>query len=199
MKSLNENEVIFIPLDFNSLSNSENQKLKLSNYYIDYAFYSENLKPLDEMHVVLYDKFWTKNFNEIICLDGTLKENKNEKDPWSVILNGKIYTYNQVPHRKYFSSFIGADTSVIEDLEPNEQKKNRDFKNDKLANINCFIFAPDSEIPDFSKIVGVDSKEINSFFKFSNIKTKPLTYRPEGGLTDDTLVVRGGGNKNEVN
>jgi len=199
MKEIEEIERMFIPLDFNSLIKIDGQKLKLSNYYINYAFYSDKLKPLNGMEVVLYDKFWTQYPDEIICVNGVLEENIDKKESWSVVLNGRIYKHNQIPKRKYFISFIGADTYVLGDFQPTDQKNTRDFKSDKLANINCFTFAHGSELPDFSKIVGIDVSEISDFFKFSNIKIKPLTYRPDGQLTDDTLVVRGGGNRNEIN
>jgi len=199
MNEVDENRRIFIPLDFNSLIKINRQKLKLSNYYIDYAFYSESLKPLNGMEVVLYDKFWTQDPNEIICINGVLKENINEKEPWSVVLSGRVYKHSQIPKRKYCISFIGADTSVMENFQPIYQKNTRDFITDKLENVNCFTFAPGSELPDFSKIVGININEIDNFFKFTNLKIKPLTYKPDGQLTDDTLVVRGGGNRSEVN
>lgn len=199
MEKIDHEGKIFIPLDFNCLVKIDQHKLKLSRYYIDYAFSSENLKPSNGMKVVFYDKYWTENPNEIICIGGVLEKNINEEESWSAVLNGKIYTDNQIPSRKYFSSFIGADTFAVEDSESVEQENTRDFRNDKLANINCFTFAPGSELPDFSKIIGINVSEIDNFFKFSNIKVNLPVYRPDGQLTDDTLVVRGGGNLNEVN
>ncbi|HKQ72395.1 MAG TPA: hypothetical protein VJ810_01610 [Blastocatellia bacterium] len=184
---------LLIPLDFNSLSNAENGSLKLSNYYMDYAFHSEGAEPYDGMEVAFYDEGWMANSDDIVCFDAVLKKS-SDIEPWTAVLRGKIYTAAKAPQRKYFSAFIGADSKRVVDgiVMQDEQRLGANPKQDTLASVSCFAFSPKSELPNFSAIVGMDAKELHDFFQFS--KYTPPEFI-DGRYSEDTLIVRGGGNQ----
>ncbi len=183
-----------IPIDFNSLNKVEGGKIKLSNYYIDYAFTSQGLNPSDGLEITFYDKGWIPNTEEIICLDGILRK---DTGLWFVELVRGVYTLQHEPHRKYFSSFIGADTKLLEKngTEAIEQKLGDNPSDDTLSGVSCFVFASHSNLPDFSNILGVNSLELNNFFQFTNF-TKP--HLEEGKYSEEILTVRGGANRVET-
>lgn len=193
MNDVNSN-IIFLPLDFNSLCTTEDGILKLTDYYLGYAFAEKNLKPYSGMEVTFYDDSWgSSDPNEFICLDATI-ETSNGSMYWQAKLKGEIYTSSNIPKRSYFNSFIGANTTIADgNTESNTQ--DTDPRNDKLNGISCFVFSPNSELPDFSKIIGLDIKDIPRFFKFEEIKKNNNQIENSNYVSDDTLVVRGGRNR----
>lgn len=167
-----KNNHIFIPIDFNSFSNIKDGEISLSDYYIDYAFYSEGLKPSEGMKVTFYNNSWKKDklADEIMCLDAIIKNTQHEFGSWSAEFEGKIYTIVGAPKRNYFSGFIGANTRLhTEKGRTVVQKLGIDPKKDKLDGISAFVFPPGTQMPDFSKIVGMNVKELAEFFMFKDL------------------------------
>lgn len=184
-----------VPMDFNTLCQINNGWLKLSNYYMDYAFRTEGIKPEDGMKVTFYDEGWVAKTNDIICFDGVLKKNDGA-EPWSTELIGRIYTHSKTPTRKHFSAFIGASSNrMVKDgaIDPPEKQHFSDDTNgDVLAGIACFALHPKSELPNLSSIVGMSAKEVQGFFDFSRYTPPELV---NGKPTNDTIILRGGSNK----
>lgn len=195
MFTIMKNNRIFIPIDFNSFSNINGGKLGLSDYYIDYAFYSERLEPGENMKVTFYDYSWREDKfpNEIMCLDAILRKNSIKSFSWVAELEGRIYTKVGIPKRKYHSSFIGANTKLHGEKDQNLlQKLSLNPEQDKLDGISCFVFPPETRFfPDFSKIIGMDIEELFNFFQFKDINPL-LSFNDFEKLPDDALVVRGG-------
>jgi hypothetical protein len=73
-----------------------------------------------------------------------------------------------------------------------DQKVSVDPSKDKLSGFSCFVFPHGSPLPDFSKIVGMDAKELCNFFHFAGF---PKPQLENGRYPGNTLVVRGGCNK----
>jgi hypothetical protein len=182
---------ILTPIDFNSLSSAEDGTLKLSAYYIDYAFNNEGVHPADGMSITFYAKHWTPNPNEIVCLDATLRKDEDRKS-WYAELKGQIYTSTYEPSRKYFSPFIGANTQRLGSSTGQAKQKIGDnpAKN-KLSGVSVFMFPKESRLPDFSKIVGLDVNGLHEFFQFAGL---PKSQLENGKYPSDTLLVRGGHN-----
>lgn len=195
---MDNKENLFIPLDFNSLCNLVGKTIELSDYYVDYAFNSEGIILADGMSVTFYDKYWTPDPEEIICFDGKIKKNSHPIGSWAAELSGNLYASNPAPERKYFSSFIGANTFVaVEGKMSGEQKLGINPSQNKLGGVSVFLFAPDSELPRFSKMVGMKPEEVHDFFQFQSVNLKQPVILPDGQMADDTIVFRGGGNKCE--
>lgn len=184
----------FVPIDFNSLGAMKNSILKLSNYYMDYGFYSEGIIPHDKMAVIFYDKGWTTNSLEIICFNAQLHKNENETESWSAQFEGKIYTSDVVQKRKYFSAFIGANTHLVE-ADHHLQKLGSNPDNNKLTGVYSFVFMSGSKLPSFSQIVGMNTTEVEKFFSFEGFNVPKVI---NGRLSDDTLVIRGGSNRSKI-
>lgn len=184
---------MLIPIDFNSLSQAENGKIKLSDYYIDYAFTNEGIHPANGMEITFYAENWTPNPTEIICLGAILRKSDGS-EAWLAELKGRIYTLAEKPNRKYFSAFIGANTQRMAGADGKivEQKIGDDPANNKLANVSCFMFAKGSPLPDFSQVIGMDAEGLHNFFQFPDC-TKPIIEN--GKYRGDTLLVRGGSNR----
>lgn len=182
---------IFLPIDFNSLPGAQNGKIDLSNYYIDYAL--EGKSPTNGMSITFYDEHWLPNSNDIICFDATLQEKMDTKT-WLAELKGQIYTSVEKPDRKYFSSFIGAQTKRLADdvSQSVEQKIGTDPSKNKLSGVSCFLLAHGSPFPNFPSIVGMDAMELHNFFQFTDF---PKPKLENGKYPGNTLLVRGGGNK----
>jgi hypothetical protein len=190
---------IYAPIDFNSLSTLDGNRIKLSDYYIDYAFTSEGIEPQDGLEIVFYDKYWTQDPDEIVCLDAVLKNTKDSVEPWYAEVKGSVYAYKFIPKRKLYSSFVGANTFLLDNgKKANIQKLGPEFGKDQLGGVSCFMFGPGSELPNFSSIVGMDVDKLHQFFQFKDLNIKAPTTLPDGNVADDTLVIRGGGNVNET-
>jgi hypothetical protein len=127
-----------IPIDFNSLSRVEDGRIALTNYYMDHAFYSEGINPADGMDITFYDEDRLPNSTNIICLDARLQKNATAPEPWSAELKGRIYTSTRKATRKYFSSFIGAETRRLADNggQTLEQKIGNNPPKNKLSGIS---------------------------------------------------------------
>ncbi len=187
-----------IPIDFNSLCTIDGENLKLSDYYVDYALHSEGIEPSDGMTVTFYDKYWTPDPTEILCFDATIKEVAHELGSWVAELKGRVYASHDAPKRKYFSAFIGANTFLLLDgKKSDDQRLGTDPAQNKLAGVNVFTFAPGSELPKFSRMIGMNAKEVYDLFQFNDANIKRPVTGADDEVADDTLVVRGGGNRNE--
>jgi hypothetical protein len=159
---------------------------------VEYAFHSERTDLYDGIEVTFYDEDWLAS-PDIVCFDAVLKRS-SDTEPWTALFRGKIYTASKAPQRKYFNAFIGADSKRLIDgmAMQDEQRLGADPKQDTLSGISCFAFSPRTELPNFSAIVGMDAKELRDFFQFSTA-TPPQCV--DGRYSDDTVIVRGGGNK----
>jgi hypothetical protein len=184
---------MLVPIDFNSLSRLENGKIALTDYYVDYAFHSEGITPIDGMKITFYDEHWVPKPNDVICFDATLRKNTVASDPWFAELQGRVYASADKPIRKYLSPCVGAGTRRLGEngAQTVEQKLGKDPAKNKLSGISCFVFADGSLLPDFSDIVGMDTKELHDFFQFVGFAKPQLE---NGRYPDDALVVRGGSN-----
>lgn len=168
---------MLIPIDFNCLSSAIDGELELGNYYLEYAFEDKLDQVVDGLKITFYDEGWTENPNEIICFDAVINNSPLKKGKFIAKLTGEIYTKTGVPERKNFCSFIGAMSHELEDK--------------KLNGVKCFCFSPNSNIPNFSNIIGMNYKQLEVFFKFEG--TTPPQMIGEG-YSDDTIVIRGGSN-----
>lgn len=187
---------IYLPLDFNSLVNLKNGELKLSDYYVDYAFSASDTEPREGLSIVFYDRFWLAKEDAIPSLDALL--NQDENGSWRASIIGAIYLSDNIPHRKHESAFIGSASFLMENGQRSLlQKLGSEPGKDVLGGMSCFACAPSSEFPNFTKIIGMNAEEIANFFTFSDVKMLPPVTDVSGRLVDETLVVRGGRNRND--
>ena len=187
---------IYLPLDFNSLVNLKNGELKLSDYYVDYAFSASGVEPREGLFIIFYDRFWLAKEDAIPSLDALLSQDENGS--WKASINHTVYLLDDIPPRKYESAFIGSDSFLMENGQRSPvQKLGNKPEKDLLGGMSCFACAPSSEFPNFTKIIGMNAEEIANFFTFSDVKMLPPEIDVSGRLVDETLVVRGGRNRND--
>lgn len=192
---MTDSDKVYLPLDFNSLSNLREGSLKLTAYYINYAFYGSEVEPHDGLSIVFYDKYWLAKESPLPSLPAVLTQ--DEDNSWKAVFIGQIFLSGDTPLPKYTSAFIGSSSFLMENGQKAEiQKLGDQPEKDVLGGMSCFACAPNSEFPDFAKIIGMDAKAIENFFTFSDIKMLPPETDVDGRLVDETLVIRGGRNRN---
>ena len=192
---MTDSDKVYLSLDFNSLSNLREGSLKLTAYYISYAFHGSEVEPRDGLPIVFYDEYWLTKESSLPSLRAVLTQ--DEDNSWRAVLSGQIFLSDDNPLPKYTSAFIGSSSFLMENGQKAEiQKLGDQPEKDVLRGMSCFACAPNSEFPDFAKIIGMDAKRIENFFTFSDVKMLAPETDADGRLVDETLVVRGGRNQN---
>ncbi len=187
---------IYLPLDFNSLANLKNEALKLSDYYVDYAFSFIKGVPREGLLIIFYDRFWIAKEEAIPSLDASVS--RDEDGSWKASINGSIYLSNDIPSRQYESAFIGSSSFLMENGQKAlVQKLGDEPEKDVLGGVSCFLCAPGSEFPNFARIIGMNVEEVENFFTFLDVEMLPPITGTDGCIENETLIVRGGRNKND--